>query len=321
MTLLSCPHCAGQDLKILFKAEAFRSTFSILYCLQCGLVSTYPFPDENILHDLYTIQYYGKTKNKFLPFLQNIRDHFSKRRAKRYLSMISDSNPKVLDIGCAEGRLLNSFFECGCDCCGVEHSSYPKERFINRDRIKYFIGDINSIAFGESRFNIIILWHVLEHMNNPQSVIQKVSDLLSHDGIIIIAVPNFSGVESRMFRQSWFHLDVPWHKYHFTEKFIRDLFEKNDLQRVKATTFCLEQGVFGFLQSLLNSMGWKKNELYEAMKGSLSKTRIIYLAIQAIIFILLFMPSLLISLLTSINGNGSVLMFVLKKNNIQIVNR
>jgi 2-polyprenyl-3-methyl-5-hydroxy-6-metoxy-1,4-benzoquinol methylase len=315
MTLLSCPHCAGQDLKILFKAEAFHSTFSILYCLQCGLASTYPFPDENILRDLYTVQYYGKTKNKFIPLLQNIRDCFSKRRAKRYLSMISNSNPKVLDVGCAEGRFLNSFLEYDCDCFGIEHLSYPKERFIAKDRIAYFVGDIGSIPLRESDFNIIILWHVLEHMDNPQSVIKRVSDLLSPDGIFIIAVPNFSGVESRMFRQSWFHLDVPWHKYHFTEKFIRDLFKENNLQPVRTTTFCLEQGVFGFLQSILNSMGWKRNELYEAMKGFFEKTRVVHLAIQSIIFILLFLPSLIISFLLSLNGNGSVLVFVVKKQN------
>jgi 2-polyprenyl-3-methyl-5-hydroxy-6-metoxy-1,4-benzoquinol methylase len=311
-----CPVCHSQDSKILFATETFKTTFSIVQCQQCGLARTYPCPDDDPqLHD--TNRYYGKNENKFIPFLQKIRDKLSQNRAKKYLSMISASvqRPKILDIGCAEGRLLNSFLEYGCECYGTEHLSYPKKRFLNSGRIKYFIGDLESFDLKERSFNVIILWHVLEHLDDPDHVIRKAYNLLSPNGIIVIAVPNFSSIDSRAFKQSWFHLDIPWHKYHFTKDSLQYLVKKHNLHIVKGTTFCLEQGLYGIIQSILNSMRWPRNELYEAMKGSLSKGRKLHLAVQSIIFILLLIPCFFISLLTSIGNSGSVLRLILKKTN------
>src|SRR4030042_1536676 len=263
-----CPLCHSPDLKDLFKLKSIHSEFYILQCQECNLAHTYPFPDDYILHlyDTERVEYYGKYGNKFIPVIQTVRDRLAKIRAKKCLSMIPNSirRPKVLDIGCAEGRLLNSFLEYGCDCYGVEHPSYPKQRFLNSNRIKYFVGDLKSLGLEEGSFNIIILWHVLEHLDNPDAIINRVYDLLSPDGILVLAVPNFSSIEAKIFKEVWFHLDIPWHKYHFTKRSLLYLLEKNHFKIIKSTTFCIEQNVYGILQSILNSMGWPKNELYEA---------------------------------------------------------
>ena len=138
-------------------------------------------------------------------------------RAKYYIHLIPDSNKRltILDIGCAEGRLLKSFLNYGSECFGVEHPSYPEERFISKDRITYVRNDLDSINLDEGSFDLIFLWHVLEHMDDPSSVIKKLSELLSPEGMLVLAVPNFACPEAHSFKQSWFHLDIPWHKYHF----------------------------------------------------------------------------------------------------------
>jgi len=311
-----CPLCQSKESKILFEAETIHSRFDILQCQKCGLARTFPFPGDDILHIHDTVKYYGKKENKFIPILQNIRDRLSKIRARRYLSIIPElfKRPKILDIGCAEGRLLSSFLEYGCDCYGVEHPSYPKQRFLNCDRINYFVGDLETPDLEGRSFNIIILWHVLEHLDNPDAVIKQVYERLAPDGILVVAVPNFSSIESRNFKQSWFHLDIPWHKYHFTKRSLRYLIEKNNFKIIRSTTFCLEQGLYGLLQSILNLMGWPRNELYEAMKGHILKGRALNLFIQSVISAFLIIPCVLISLITSIIKKGSVSKLVLKKN-------
>jgi SAM-dependent methyltransferase len=315
MDSASCPLCNSRDSSILFEVKTAHSTFYIVQCRQCNLARTFPFPGDDILNIHNKAQYYGRRESKFVPIFQNIRGRLSKSRARKYLSMIPTSiqRPKVLDIGCSEGRLLSSFLEYGCDCYGIEHTSYPERRFLNRDRIQYFYGDLENLDLEERSFDIIILWHVLEHMDNPKAVIGRAHGLLAPDGILVLAVPNFSSVEARYFKGLWFHLDIPWHKFHFSEKSLNYLIKNRHLQIIQKSTFCLEQGVYGINQSILNYMGWPRNEMYEAMKGNILKGRELNLVAQSIISAFLLLPCVFILLITSIMKKGSVLKIVLKK--------
>lgn len=316
MDLVPCPLCDFKDSSILFDIKTDHSKFYIIQCRQCNLARTFPMPDDDILDAHSESHYYGEKKNKFLPILQHVRDRLSKIRVRSYLSKIPASvkRPKILDIGCAEGRLLKAFYKSGCDCYGVEHSSYPEKRFINPDKIKYFVGDLKSHNLKNESFNIIILWHVLEHLDNPNFVISNIYDLLTPDGILILAVPNMSATEARVFKQSWFHLDVPWHKYHFTKNSLQYVTEKNKFKIVKNSNYCIEQSIFGLLQSVLNNIGWPRNELYEAMKGNIRYKRIASLFIQSIIGVSILIPCFIISSLFSRTENGSVLRLILRKN-------
>ncbi|NLD39451.1 MAG: class I SAM-dependent methyltransferase [Desulfatiglans sp.] len=310
-----CPLCKNKGTSDLYSTFYNQSKYSVRQCMKCNLAWTVSLNDES--KDIYNDkQYYGGGNNKFIPILHDIRSRLSRIRAKRYFSMIPKSvkQPKILDIGCAEGRLLKSFLELGCECYGVEHVSYPEDRFIDKEKIKYYHGDLNTIPLEKGFFNIIILWHVLEHIDNLGEVISKVSNLLTHGGIIVLAVPNFYSTEAKIFKQIWFHLDIPWHKYHFTKKSVGYLAEKNHFKTISNSTFCVEQGPYGFVQTILNALKFPRNELYEALKGHLNKNRLLSLFIQAFIAMLFLMPCILLSFYSSIRGEGSIFKAVLVKN-------
>lgn len=309
-----CPLCQSQKVFTSFPFQTSHSlSFNVMQCSNCELAWTSPLPDDNDLcvNDFST--YYGKKANKFLGILQKIRDNLMKIRARHYLSLIPKPgrNLKILDIGCAEGRLLNSFLEYGCECTGIEHQAYPEQRFLRRDKIKYFCDNIDSIPLEESSFDLIFLWHVLEHMDNTGLIIKKLSKLLTPEGLLIIAVPNFKSSESKVFKQKWFHLDIPWHKYHFNLNSLKYMAEINRLRVIKVSTFCVEQSVYGLVQSLLNRIGFKRNELYEALKGEIPNGISMSLFFQIIIVSLILIPSLLVSFLIAIAGKGSVVKMVL----------
>lgn len=310
-----CPLCNTKRRRILFPTDTDRSEFFIVQCTRCGLAQTSPLPTDQDLSIHNFTEYYGKTANKFVPVMQKIRDRLMNIRASYYLSLLRGTGhmPRVLDIGCAEGRLLKSLMENGCQCWGVEHKNYPESRFLCSDRISYLKGGLEGAELQEKSFDLIFMWHVLEHLDNPHDIIGRAYNLLAENGLLVIAVPNFSSTEAGLFKQSWFHLDIPWHKYHFTEKAMKYLAAKNNFVIKKSTTFCIEQNVFGIIQSILNSMKWPRNELYEAIKGNFKIHRAFPLFVQGIIGVSMFIPCLLISFFESKKKNGSVLKIIFKK--------
>jgi len=310
-----CPLCHRLEAKALFSTKTPFSEFHLVRCRVCELTRTFPLPHDEFLFSADISTYYGRDVNKFIPVVQKIRNEMMRSRARYYLSFIPDwvQVPKILDVGCAEGRLLNSFLEYGCQCWGIEHPSYPTQRFLDSDRIVYLQGDLEGIDLPEGAFDLIFLWHALEHMDDPQLIMSRLHKLLAPKGAIIVAVPNFSSMEARRFKQFWFHLDIPWHRYHFNERSIRYLITKNHLRVIRASTLCFEQGPYGLLQSILNAMGWPRNEFYEALKGNLEYRRSIHLIIQFFIGVFLLIPVSFVSLLTSNGGRGPVLKLILRK--------
>lgn len=310
-----CPICRGLKSKVLFSAKTPSSGFQIVQCKICGLTRTFPPANDETLQVHGIVSYYGRGANKFVPAVQKIRNQIMRLRARSYLSLIPPlvQTPRILDVGCSEGRLLRSFLEYGCECWGIEHPSYPTRRFLNNDQIIYLQGDLQAMDLPEEAFDLIFLWHVLEHMDDPQRAINRLCKLLASHGAMVLAVPNFSSMEAKRFKQHWFHLDMPWHKYHFNEMSMRYLITKNELWVIGINNLCCEQGPYGLFQSILNAMGWPHNEFYEVLKGNLNHGRSIHFIIQFLIGVLLLVPVIVVSLVTSIGGGGPVLKLILKK--------
>lgn len=313
--LSACPVCKTEKRKILFPVETGSLRYLIQQCPRCELAQTVPLPTDVELNLHEFSEYFGKRRNKFIPAIQKIREWLMNKRALDYLSLLpaTERMPNVLDIGCAEGRLLKAFLTNGCGCYGIEHKNYPESRFLCSDQIVYFKGGLENFKFPKESFDLICIWHVLEHLDSPEEVLNMTSELLKKNGRLVVAVPNFSSLEATVFRDKWFHLDIPWHRYHFTQRSINHLIEKNNLHIVKSASFCLEQGVYGLIQSILNSMGWPKNELYEFLKGNISYDRIWALLAQFFIVLWFLVPCFMITVLTSRIGKGSVLRMVLRK--------
>jgi SAM-dependent methyltransferase len=312
---VSCPVCGGLKARELFSVPTALSRFRIVQCEKCGLARTFPLLSSESACAQGMVTYYGGGANKFIPMVQKIRNEIARLRAKHYLSFIEDpaQTPKILDIGCAEGRLLSAFLGYGCQCWGIEHPSYPSQRFLNSDRIVYLQNDLQAAELPEGAFDLIFLWHTLEHMDEPQLIMARLYQLLAPKGSIIVAVPNFSSMEARRFKRFWFHLDIPWHKYHFTERSLGYLIKKSHLRIVKMSTYCFEQGPYGFVQSILNAVGWPHNEFYEALKGSLNHRRSVHIVIQFFLVLFLLIPAFFVGLVLSSERRGPILKLILKK--------
>jgi SAM-dependent methyltransferase len=228
--------------------------FSLVRCAGCGVAFTNPKPSGADLEKHYSETYYGPENVKFLPVLEKIVDRITKRRA-RWIDKKIRGHSRVLEIGCGRGLLLKALSHLGHECHGTERSNLAATRAQSIVGVKIYTKPLEQCRLPENYFDVVILWHVLEHLEYPAQTLTHVTNLLRKRGVLIIEVPNLSSWQARLAGKHWFHLDIERHLYHFTAKGLNILLESRGLQIVKMTTFSWEQCPFGALQTFLNCLG------------------------------------------------------------------
>jgi 2-polyprenyl-3-methyl-5-hydroxy-6-metoxy-1,4-benzoquinol methylase len=158
--------------------------FLVLKCLGCGLVFVDPLPESAFLATHYDAGYYadwlGKQKTRRL------------RMWERRLRDIDRNTPKgrLLDVGCAAGTFLYLAQKGGWRISGTEYSPYAASFARDLLQTDIFCGDLTEAPFADSLFDVVTLWHVLEHVTDPTRCLQTVYRLLKPSGLLVIAVPN-----------------------------------------------------------------------------------------------------------------------------------
>ncbi|WP_455221787.1 class I SAM-dependent methyltransferase [Kaarinaea lacus] len=213
---------------------------------------------------------------------------------------------RVLDIGCGRANLLKAFKRAGCQCFGVERSDFPD--ISEFENITIYKQNFLDIEFEKNSFDIVVIWHVLEHLTDPTTAVKKVSKILKPDGNLIIAVPNFGSLQRGLFGKHWFHLDLPRHTYHFTLQSLQSMINNAGLSGTTVTTRSFDQGIYGFVQSALNLLfPSQPNTLYSILKATQEKPAASIIVIQLLLAGTLFPFALLEYLVSFLTGTGACL--------------
>ncbi len=131
----------------------------------------------------------------------------------RLIQRLHKGKGSLLDVGAGTGDFLQSAKESGWHVQGVEVSEKAREKA----RSKNLLLDRSLDDIGNAEFDVITLWHVLEHIETLEATIDQLHDLLSTNGVLIIAVPNFKSYDARYYKQFWAAFDVPRHLWHFSK--------------------------------------------------------------------------------------------------------
>tara|TARA_B100001971_G_C17757317_1_gene318470 strand:- start:19 stop:390 length:372 start_codon:yes stop_codon:yes gene_type:complete len=121
--------------------------------------------------------------------------------------------------------MLSAMRALGWQVVGSEISVSKARSATEANQVAVFVGELDALH-SSAQFDFIILFQVLEHVSEPFTVLRRCADLLSSGGAIVVAVPNFSSWQARLFGKSWLHLDVPRHQYHFSPKTCGTLWKK-----------------------------------------------------------------------------------------------
>jgi 2-polyprenyl-3-methyl-5-hydroxy-6-metoxy-1,4-benzoquinol methylase len=209
-----------------------KETFELLHDENLDLLITSPAPSEDDLDRYYeSDDYISHTDGKRSVFEKAY--HFIKNIAlKNKLALINDlqkSKGSLLDIGAGTGDFLLVAKSNGWKTVGIEPSEKAKS-IAQRKGVEL---KSNLSDFENHSFDVITMWHVLEHVPDLENQIKELKRLLKPDGSIIIAVPNFKSYDANYYKEFWAAFDVPRHLWHFSKTAIEKLFEKEDLKLKK----------------------------------------------------------------------------------------
>jgi SAM-dependent methyltransferase len=266
-----CPH-SSQSQQRLFNARDYVTgdLFVVERCGDCGSAFTRPQPAAAQLGKYYPSEYYGRGTGRFPAPIERLQRSLYRRRAMAVETLFGRKG-SVLDIGCGPGFLLREFRDRGWQVQGTEFSVQSAAHARDVLQLPISVGDISDPRFPDGSFDAVVMWHVLEHMIDPQTTVAHVARLLRPGGVFLCAVPNFGSAEARFARDKWFHLDVPRHLNHFTVPALRTLLTTYGFIAEHASYVSLEYDYFSFAQSVLNRLGLRHNLLYNLLRGSRAK--------------------------------------------------
>lgn len=231
-------------------------------CPRCGLRWLAAPPTGLALQDLYRTGFYEQKPARAARILATLQRWNSRLR----LRTLADMRPgTMLDIGSGKGHFLAAAREAGWDVTGIDLSAEAASYTRHRYGIDVTVGDIAELDLGD-RFDVVTLWHVLEHLPRPGEQLERCHSLLRSGGRLVVSVPNGASLQARLSRAHWLHLDVPRHIFHFDGRSLAMLLAKHGFEVERKDTFYPEMEIVGLIQSLLNATGGERDIVYRFLK-------------------------------------------------------
>ena len=220
-------HCETKDY--LVTGEKFK-----VYLDQNNVIGkTYPVPQKEEMDKYYESEvYYPHSLNKknLLTFLYTITRRYMHLKRLTWMRGYLENGTSVLDYGCGSGDFVKYLRSKSIDAYGYE----PNYNFCEQDFLT------NQEGWTNKKYEVIVLWHVLEHIHNPFDLIQSLKKRLNKNGKIFIAIPNFKSFDSKYYGKYWAGYDTPRHLWHFTRKGIGLMAKENNFKILKVKSLHLD---------------------------------------------------------------------------------
>jgi len=230
------------------KKLAYKDGYTIVEDEKKGYIHVDPIPSKEELEMLYKKEYYENEKKTYI---DNTKEDLQwwetlyKDKYDTFQEHAPSKKKKILDIGCGSGYFLAYGMKRGWDCYGVE----PSKKAANHAKtlgLKNIITDIFQPSFYEKNFfDVIHLNQVLEHIPNPEKLLEEVATLLKPNGIICVSVPNeFNPLQNALHKEKgipqWW-IAPPHHLNYFTRSSLSQLLIKTNFEPfLEEATFAME---------------------------------------------------------------------------------
>ncbi len=237
ITMKKCLLCLNEQTEHYGSSRDYFLTaepFDLIKCTHCGLIFTDPFPDENKLSDYYKSENYFSHPHKRMNLMGKMYDWVKRQNIRSKYKLIHQfkSKGRLLDIGCGSGDFIHYGKYIGWDVSGVEPDE-PARKFAAEKTQKPILPPGQTDIWKADTFDVITLWHVLEHVYDLDKQLREISRLAKQDALIVVALPNHRSHDAKRYGEYWAAWDLPRHLYHFDQDSIRFLFEKHGYSLVQ----------------------------------------------------------------------------------------
>ena len=243
-----CNLCKHNAFKVIEEGEPL---FKVLKCNNCGLVFVNPHPERNSLRRHYNKSYYSEWINQ----QKNRRIKMWNSRLEKIMRI--KPNGKLLDVGCGEGLFLGLAQAKGWEISGTEISLYASQFASKILGEEIYCGQLHEAAFADDSFDVVTMWHVLEHVEDPKGYLTEVYRVIRPGGLLVIAVPNINNLFLRSLYRliKWRKLklfsakDKEIHLYHFSPKTLYAYLEKAGFDCLRIAP---DYGIVQFSKKVIN---------------------------------------------------------------------
>lgn len=226
MSALKSP-LSGKPINKIMTVKDFlvsQKDFDLYHDTDWDMLMTLPVPENLVSY--YESKDYKPHQHQNKSILNTIYNFIRKRNYIYKLNLIKKYHPKassVLDYGTATGEFLAFLSDKNMTVAGVEPNNQARQiaNQLTNNKVKANINEISDT------FDIITLWHVLEHVQDPDILIDNLKKRLNPGGKILIAVPNFKSYDAMHYQNYWAAYDVPRHLWQFSPTYIKALFSKH----------------------------------------------------------------------------------------------
>jgi 2-polyprenyl-3-methyl-5-hydroxy-6-metoxy-1,4-benzoquinol methylase len=268
---VACPSCDGKNAEPWLQARSARAskaatTWHLQRCASCNLIFLNPRPTEKASAAFYDQAEYlpfssaGNQKN-LIARVYELARRYNLKWKRRTVSKIL-RNGRLLDVGCGTGEFLHEMRKAGWEVAGIERDPEAARYARETLQLNVLTGGIEALASINEKFEVITLWHVLEHLYRPKGALQNILSRLNENGVVIIAVPNVGGFDAKFYGNNWVALDAPRHVQHFTLETLQALAAQAGLKMLR----CHQLPLDAFFNALIS----------EKVRASISKASFLF---------------------------------------------
>ena len=259
MKKTTCPLCKSSQYSVVEKYHQIGAPeygCRLVHCETCGHCFT------DIHHEVDFNKLYQDGQYELMDTRQTLFGKvlsFDDKIVIRQLNRLRPQKGAMLDFGCGKGAFIFRAAHYGWQVKGIE-TAKKRARFgveiygVNISTDEYLSGSISG-----GPFDVITLFHIIEHLSQPIELLQNlIEDNLAKNGWVVIEVPRFDSLQSKIAGGRWIHLDPPFHVSHFSTKSIMKLINDVGLEVKVSGQFSIHNGLLGMVQSVMSVFGYRK---------------------------------------------------------------
>lgn len=172
----------------------------------------------------------------------------------------------MLEVGSGLGLMLAAFHRRGWRTLGIERNKEVADKARRTQGVEVVITPVEALP-PDMRFDLIVMFHVLEHIGEPVALLRECAKRLTPAGRLVANVPNFASWQAQFAGPKWLHLDPPRHLVHFTPKTLTETLERAGLRLVEISYTSPEHDPYGWVESTINRLTGRANTLTRFLMG------------------------------------------------------